>query len=165
MISTPDAVEGAVPLVHQRCCVVKLHGDYLDTRIRNTPSELSEYDDRLNSLLDQIFDSFGLIVCGWSTQWDSALRAAIERCPTRRFTTYWTTRSKLGVQAQKLANQRSAQVIQIEGADSFFVRLAELIAALEESQRPHPASVQAAVALTKRYLSDHRHRIGRTDRR
>jgi hypothetical protein len=50
VISTPDAVEGALPVVHQRCCVVKVHGDYLDTRIKNTPEELAAYDDRMNEL-------------------------------------------------------------------------------------------------------------------
>ena len=79
VITTPEAIEGALPLVHQKCCVIKVHGDYLDTRIKNTPEELAAYDDRLNRLLDQVFDEFGLIVCGWSGQWDVALRAALER--------------------------------------------------------------------------------------
>jgi hypothetical protein len=58
----------------------------MDTRIRNTPEELDKYDPRTDRLLDRIFDDFGIIVCGWSAEWDSALRAAIERCPSRRFT-------------------------------------------------------------------------------
>jgi len=66
VISTPDAVEGALPLIHTNCTIVKVHGDYLDTRIKNTPSELSRYDKRLSRLLDRIFDEFGLVVCGWS---------------------------------------------------------------------------------------------------
>ena len=43
VISSEEQVRGMVPLVHTQHCLVKLHGDYLDTRIRNTPSELSEY--------------------------------------------------------------------------------------------------------------------------
>ena len=66
VLSTPDSIQGALPLAHQKCCVVKLHGDYLDARIKNTPAELAEYDERLNHLLDQVFDSFGLVICGWS---------------------------------------------------------------------------------------------------
>jgi hypothetical protein len=159
VLSTPDSVEGALPLVHQRCCVVKVHGDYLDTRIKNTPAELVSYDERLNRLLDQILDSFGLIVCGWSAQWDAALRAAIERCPSRRFTTYWATRGKLPDEADRVVKQRAGEVITIEDADGFFQRLAQFVTALKESRRAHPASVEAAVALTKRYLSDPRHRI------
>ena len=41
VITSDDALKGAVPLIHSRCYVVKIHGDYLDTRIRNTDSELA----------------------------------------------------------------------------------------------------------------------------
>src|SRR5208337_4173982 len=40
VISTDDSLQGAVPFVHSQCVVVKLHGDYRDTRIKNTPEEL-----------------------------------------------------------------------------------------------------------------------------
>src|SRR5208283_4902116 len=43
VLSSPDQMLGAVPLIHSNCCVFKVHGDYLDTRIRNTPEELSAY--------------------------------------------------------------------------------------------------------------------------
>jgi NAD-dependent SIR2 family protein deacetylase len=41
VIGSEDALKGAVPLIHSRCYVIKLHGDYLDTRILNTEAELS----------------------------------------------------------------------------------------------------------------------------
>lgn len=159
VVSSPDAIEGALPLAHQKRCVVKLHGDYLDSRIKNTPTELAEYDNRLNRLLDQVLDSFGLIVCGWSSQWDTALRAAIERCPSRRFTTFWTTRGRLTEEAKQVIRHRNAEVIPIDDADTFFGKLAELVGALTESNRQHPTSAEAAVALIKRYLPDTRYRI------
>ena len=68
--------------------MLKLHGDYLNTRIRNTPQELEKYPEEYNRLLDRIFDEFGLIVCGWSAEWDAALRDAIYRAVSRRYTTY-----------------------------------------------------------------------------
>src|SRR5690606_29602554 len=76
VLSSPDQVHGAMPLIHTRCCVFKVHGDYLDTRIRNTPAELETYPEEFDDLLDRILDEFGLIVCGWSAEWDTALRAA-----------------------------------------------------------------------------------------
>jgi len=85
VLSSPDQVRGALPLIHTRCCVFKVHGDYLDTRIRNTPNELQAYPPEFNALLDQVFDEFGLIVCGWSADWDTALRDAINRSVSRRF--------------------------------------------------------------------------------
>ena len=85
ILSSPDQVQGALPLIHTQCCVFKVHGDYRDTRIRNTPAELDQYPPEFDQLLDRIFDEFGLIVCGWSAEWDGALRSALIRAPSRRF--------------------------------------------------------------------------------
>ena len=90
VLTTPDEVQGALPLIHTDCCVVKLHGDYRDTRIRNTQTELDSYPPEFDQLLDRVFDEFGLVVCGWSAVWDGALRDALSRATSRRFTTYWT---------------------------------------------------------------------------
>ena len=103
VISTPEAVEGTLPLQHNRCSIIKLHGDYLDTRIKNTPEELADYNETTNRLLDRIFDEYGLIICGWSADYDTALRAALERCKSHRFTTYWASRGDLGEAASKVA--------------------------------------------------------------
>ena len=95
VLSSPDQVKGALPLIHTQCCVFKVHGDYLDTRIRNTPAELDQYPPEFDKLLDRIFDEFGLIVCGWSAEWDGALRSALIRAKSsRRFTTYWAVRGE-----------------------------------------------------------------------
>lgn len=159
VISTPDAVEGSLPVTHTACTIIKVHGDYLDTRIKNTAKELDQYDERMVRLLDRVFDEFGVVICGWSAEWDSALRAAIERCRSRRFTTFWTVRGKPGDVAKKLIDLRDAQVIQIESADSFFRELAEKVYALQGLSEPHPLSTKVAVAILKRYLVDDRYRI------
>lgn len=159
VISTPDAVEGCLPLTHTTCTVIKVHGDYLDTRIRNTVAELERYDERTSHLLDRVFDEFGLIVCGWSAEWDSALRAAVERCASRRFTTFWAVKGKARDVAKNLIDLRRAQVIQIQNADSFFRELSEKVYALQDLSRPHPLSTKVAVATLKKYLVDDRHRI------
>jgi len=159
VIASPDAVEGAIPIVHGGCTVVKLHGDYMDIRSKNTPVELDSYDPRIDQLLDRVLDEFGLIVCGWSVEWDTALRAAIERCKGRRFTTYWTVRTKVADAAKRLIDLRSAQEITVQDADSFFMGLAEKVESLSELDRPHPMSAKVAVAQTKKYLVDQKYRI------
>jgi hypothetical protein len=53
----------------------------------------------------------------------------------------------------------SAHFVSIAGADQFFTSVVEKVQALEEFSRPHPVSVQAAVATLKRYLSEERYRI------
>ena len=158
-LNTLEQVRGAIPLIHTKCCVFKVHGDYQDTRIRNSEAELSSYPAEFDQLLDRIFDEFGLLVCGWSAEWDSALRDAIFRAPSRRFTAFWALRGDAGDEAQQIIDQRGAQVVPIEDADSFFQAVQEAVASIEEFSRPHPLSTEAAVASLKRFLSDQEHRI------
>ena len=163
VLSSPDQIQGALPLIHTRCCVIKLHGDYLDTRILNTSTELQSYPPEVNALLDRVLDEFGLIVCGWSADWDKALRDGIYRCPYRRFSTYWAVRGAPSEEAQRLINHRRAETVSIESADTFLHALQEYVGAIKEFSKPHPLSGQAAVATMKRYMSEPRYRIQLSD--
>ena len=163
VLSSPDQIQGALPLIHTRCSVIKLHGDYLDTRIRNTSSELAQYSREFDELLDRILDEFGLIICGWSAEWDGALRTAISRAPSRRFTTYWAAHGTLGDEAQRLIAHRGAHVVRIEDADTFFTTIQQHVESIQEFSRPHPLSVDAAIASLKRYLPEPRYRIRLSD--
>jgi hypothetical protein len=42
VVSSDDQVEGMQPLQHNRITLLKINGDYLDSRIRNTSEELRE---------------------------------------------------------------------------------------------------------------------------
>jgi SIR2-like domain len=159
VISSDDGLKGAVPLIHSRCYVVKIHGDYLDTRIRNTDAELGAYTPELNALLDRIIDEHGLIVCGWSGDWDPALRSAITRAPNRRYPMFWAARGKLSAVAETVVSQRAGKVIAIEGADAFFGRLETLVSTQAEAQRPNPRSVELFVASAKKFLARPEFRI------
>lgn len=156
VISSPDHAAGALPLTHTRFTIIKINGDYIDTRIRNTPSELANYEPEMDRLLDRVFDEYGLVVTGWSADYDSALRAAISRCASRRFTTYWAYRGRLGDVAKSLVTIRSAQTIRIESADQFFNELSEKVSILDELDGPHPLTARAAIAVAKKYLAEER---------
>lgn len=159
VISTADSVNGALPLVHTNCTIIKVNGDYLDTRIRNTREELASYEEVIDRLLDRVFDEFGLIVCGWSGEWDTALRSAMERCKNHRFTTFWTDIRTPTDNAQKLIDLRRGEFILIQNANAFFDELAEKVFVLEEYNKPHPLSLKALVAQVKKYLVDERYEI------
>ena len=163
ILSSPDHVQGALPLIHTKCCVFKLHGDYLDTRIKNTPAELNEYPPEFDQLLDRIFDEFGLVVCGWSAEWDGALRNAIYRAKSHRFTTYWAVRGDAGDKAQRLIDHRQAQVISIKDADEFFKTVQQSVQSIDEYSIRHPLSTEIAVASLKHYMSESRYRIQLSD--
>ncbi len=159
VIATEDALAGARPIGQAPCVVVKLHGDYQDSRIRNTEKELGEYSKAFNDLLDRVLDEYGLIICGWSATWDHALRKAIARQPNRRYTTWWVDIDNLSSEAAALAQARRATVIEGTDADTFFGDLSSKVAALTEADRPHPVSVAVAVAELKQLLPDPAQRI------
>jgi hypothetical protein len=159
VVASVDALKGAEPLAHTTCYVVKLHGDYKDARILNTDEELTAYPPEFDALLDRIIDEHGLIVCGWSGEWDHALRAAILRAPARRYPVFWAARGKLGGGADEIVKQRDAKVIEIADADGFFVGLEQRVATLARTHRQNPLSVDLLVSTTKRYLAKPEYRI------
>lgn len=163
VVGSPDALEGAEPLTHSLCYILKLHGDYKDARILNTDAELEAYPDAYNKLLDRIFDEHGLIVCGWSGEWDHALRAAILRAPNRRYPMFWASRGELRARGAELCSVRRGVTVPITDADSFFVKLVEQVETLAQSQRQNPLSVDMTVSRAKRYLAKPEYRIQLAD--
>jgi SIR2-like domain len=159
IIASKDDLAGAVPLIHSSCTIVKLHGDYLDTRILNTPSELETYSAEMDIFLDRVLDEHGLIISGWSGDWDAALRRAILRAPNRRYSTFWASRSAPGVKAQELITKRAAKAITVGDADTLFGKLQEQVTSLERMKRPNPLTVDLAVASAKRFAARPEHRI------
>ncbi|EIR0278037.1 SIR2 family protein [Salmonella enterica] len=159
VVSTLDSLQGAEPLIHSQCYILKIHGDYKDARILNTDSELEHYPVEFNTILDRIIDEHGMIICGWSGEWDHALRAAFTRSPSRRYPMFWAARGGLGARANDLANHRQAKIISINGADDFFHTLQQRVSILEQSQRQNPLSIELLTNSTKKYLSKPEHRI------
>jgi hypothetical protein len=163
VVSTPSAAEGALPLAHSRCALIKLHGDYMDSCIKNTRRELESYEPALDSLLDRVLDEYGLIVCGWSAEWDTALRSARESSKSHRFTTYWAARGELTDAARNLVTLRRAELAKIDDADTFFPELLDKVLALEATGAQHPLSAWVAVERLKRYLASPEHMIRISD--
>ena len=142
VLSTPDSVRGAPPLAHSGCTVIKLHGDYRDTRIRNTPAELEAYDEIFEALLDRILGEHGLIVCGWSAAWDGALWRAFERAPVRRYTTFWADVVPPGEHAARLIDAHKAEFLLVKDSDTLFNDLeqkVQLLAGPEVARAPSVA--------------------------
>lgn len=160
---SPDSMEGGRPLVHGNVVVVKLHGDYRDMRLLNTPGELNSYDDRTLEVLDRVLADFGLVVCGWSGEWDTALRGAMER-RVGRFHTWWAVRGELQDAAAHLVRHRNATLIPIEDADQFFSALAQRVVALQDLREQTTDEPTVVVAELKRDLSEQGGRIRAEDR-
>ena len=165
IVDSVDALQGVEPIAHTSCYVFKIHGDYKDSRILNIEQELSNYPPEYKNLLDRIFDEYGLIVCGWSAEWDHGLREAIKRAPNRRYSLFWTSRRPLTGKAKDLLDSRKRQAIQIkiENANTFFTELQEQVEALEEIRSQDPLSIEMLLARTKKYLAKSEYRIQLAD--
>lgn len=159
IVASVDALSGAEPITHSACYILKLHGDYKDARILNIEAELNSYPPQYDTLLDRILDEHGLIICGWSGEWDRALRKAFLRSPNRRYSTFWAARGNLGGGAQDLVNHRGARVISITDADGFFSDLKQRVGIIEQTQRRNPQSVELLIESVKRFLAKPEHRI------
>jgi hypothetical protein len=159
VIDSADAAKGTLPLVHNACTLIKLHGDYVDARIKNTTAELVRYPGPINRLLDQIFLEYGLIVCGWSAEWDTALVSALRRRLSPWFATYWVSPREPRLATQELIKHRRARVVSNMEADTFFRRLADSVAALEDLASPELVSTAIARATIKRFIDDPSKRI------
>jgi hypothetical protein len=155
VISTPGAIEGMEPLTHARCTVIKLHGDYARIDTLNTLEELSSYNGVKATLLDRVLDEYGLVVNGWSGDWDIALVDAIERVRNRRYPMYWATYSEPGEVARRLVAQHRSQVIKgaPAAADKFFPDLVNRLEALDSLVEP-PLTKAMAIAHLKRIILD-----------
>ncbi len=152
VISTSDAVKGAMPLAHSKCTIVKIHGDYNDIRIKNTIEELAKYEKALDILLDRILDEYGMVVCGWSSIYDIALRKVFFRCKNHRFSTFWTSIGQPVSEAKQLIDFRFAEIIYINSADMFFSELEDRIKSLCELDCINSEEKIAIISLVKKYV-------------
>jgi hypothetical protein len=162
VIHRSDQVAGMTPLPHRDATIIKLHGDYADLDKRNTVDELSQYPAEQDALLARILDEYGLIICGWSGEWDVALVRALEQAKSRRYPIFWSSYRLPSESARKLIAQIGAVRIDNTGADALFTGLRDRLDALDRLSAP-PMSREIAVARLKRYLPDPVRRIDAYD--
>lgn len=159
IISNPSHIENVMPLIHSPITIIKIHGDYLDTKFLNIESELTIYNKELTEYMRTIFENFGLITCGWSGTWDFALRELLASSNKFRFTNYFTYVNQCEETLKQLAVQRHATQLPITDADNFFKELFENIEALESGMKASPLSKPIGVARLKKYISKEDHII------
>ncbi len=152
VLASDDAIAGAEPLSRAGVVVIKVNGDYLDSRIRNTTGELAAYPQATADRLVEVFNDFGLVICGWSGKWDSALRAALEKASGRRYSTFWFLRHEPESITKELITLRAAITVTISDADHAFAELDEKCRALERAATLDLVTPQLAAASAKRWL-------------
>lgn len=152
VVRTDSDIETARPLQHSPVTVIKIHGDYRDEITKNTKTELAEYGEGMKRLLSRVFSEYGLIVCGWSAEWDTALREVLENSKPR-FATYWSWYSEPKEPTKELIGKRKAYEISAIGADELFGELQKMVEALEGTKQEPPLNVAVAIERTKKLLA------------
>lgn len=164
VVASPADIEGMAPLHTLDCCVFHLHGDYLNpTTMLNTVAELEAYHPSTARLLQRVLEDYGLIVAGWSSKYDPALRDAIATHYPSRFTLTWFEPAEPSAEAVNLRILKRGNHI-AQNADIGFGRLSDGVAALAARRSRHPLSIPVAIESAKRELSGRTVAIGLHDR-
>jgi hypothetical protein len=158
VIHRVEQIAAMTPLAHSRVTIIKLHGDYADLDKRNTVDELSTYPTELDELLRRVLDEYGLIVSGWSGEWDVALAHAVEETKARRYPLFWASYAAPSENAARLVAGIGGVRLDDCPADELFTGLREGLEGLDKLASP-PLSRELAVARLKRYLPDPVRRI------
>ncbi len=103
----------------------------MDASIRNTKTELEKYEPAWNKQLERIFSEYGLIVCGWSSSYDDALRALVMKPKSSHFGVHWIARGPISKEGAEVIEIRKAATIETAGADHFFSELADNVITIE----------------------------------
>ncbi|MCG7635309.1 SIR2 family protein [Gordonia McavH-238-E] len=156
VVATDSAAQGLPPLHTVECCVVHLHGSYRDaSSMLNTDDELGTYKPHMHALLRDIVGSHGLLIAGWSAQWDHALRDTLRGNYRPFYTSAWINPSPLKGEAREVAAALGARAFEAT-ADEAFTRLADAVAAMRTRQARHPLTAAVIVERIKRDLAgDH----------
>lgn len=149
-----EGIEGARSYAAEPCTIVKMNGDYQDTRIRNSTAELSTYPANLTSYLSAILDAFGLVICGWSATYDTALARLLKSHPNLRYGTYRLAKEDLSSEALHITDWRKADIISADSADTAFQELADRILLQESGTRTEPFSVDQITAIIRECAGD-----------
>jgi hypothetical protein len=163
VVSSDDDVAGVPPLTQIGCLIIKAHGDYRDLRIRNTPDEVRTLDPEIAAQLGRMFGEYGVLVAGWSADYDEGLRGVIRAAAPLRYGATWIARGDLSVEAQRLVEALGAKVLRVIDADSFFPELLEAVKSIQSLIRGGSLEDEVVVATAKRFLAAPERRIDLSD--
>ena len=164
VISHEGAIAQATPLVHSdRSTIVKINGDYIDCKFRNTTEELDEYPEEMKHYLQRVFEDYGLVTCGWSGDWDKGLIRIMEGAPHSRYSSFFTSVGEAGAGLKSLSLNREGETMLIKGANELFSELFEQVMALKGLAVRANMSQEMRIARVKKYLSSEQHAIDFAD--
>jgi hypothetical protein len=130
-----------------RCRVLKVNGDFERGTLRITPEDLKHYPPAMEDYLKRIFGEYGLVVCGWSGEFDTHLIQIL--CAEeilRRYPVFWCRRNG-GSVPREVCRALMPNGIVIDDADDFFTVLETVV---ERFSRFEPRTTLTAAAAVRK---------------
>lgn len=120
--------------------------------MRNTIDEPSAYPARMQALIGQIAGEYGLIIAGWSAEYDPVLRSTIETHYPRRYRAVWIDPFDLKDKAREALTRLQGTPIRAS-ADEAFTHPADAVRSLATRRARNPLTLPVAIDTAKRELS------------
>ncbi|MDQ3748293.1 MAG: tetratricopeptide repeat protein [Acidobacteriota bacterium] len=114
--------------------VLKLHGDFLFSDIKNTSKELKEQDPNMSQQVRQILESYGgLIVIGYSGNDDSIIEL-LSSIPKGKYL-YWCVykNEKVSENVEKLIKDKNGWIVRHDGFDKLFNEIRQIVEIKDEA--------------------------------
>jgi tetratricopeptide (TPR) repeat protein len=119
----------------ERPKILKIHGDFLFSELKNTEDELAEQDPNMSKQVEEILAKYeGLIVIGYRGM-DESVMNLLERLP-RGHSLYWCEMSRLvdgkreielDEKVIKLLKNKKGKLVEITGFDRLMKRILEVV--------------------------------------
>lgn len=116
-VSSPYELATARPREHSDAYILKIHGDYMSSAIRNTPAELERLDSVIEAELQAILRNYGLVVIGYSGH-DPGVQKVLRTQPAR-YGVFWVTKGSAPPELENLLVSLDARHIVTKDADTF----------------------------------------------
>ncbi len=107
--------------------ILKLHGDYLYSALKNTDTETAIQDPNMTRQVSQVLNEYGLVVVGYSG-WDCSIMSILSKISEKN-DLYWCLHrgSKLNEAVERLLSDKRGFLIEIEGFDQMMNEIRQLV--------------------------------------
>ncbi|WOF15438.1 hypothetical protein F1737_01460 [Methanoplanus sp. FWC-SCC4] len=140
-----DSDPALMSIFPDKCRIIKINGDFQDLKLKITPEDLDKYEPEIKDYIIRICSEYGLVVCGWSADYDIGLRKMISFDNVHRYPTFWCLRpdGKIPDDDTLKANLKPIP-IEIESADQFFTDIQTVINRMHSIDKTQPLTVSIA---------------------
>lgn len=141
-----DSGQNLMSIFPDICRIVKINGDFENLELKITPEDLRSYDDDIKDYIQRICAEYGLVICGWSGDYDCGLREILSKANTRRYPTFWCLRPDANIPDDPdLIKTLKPIPVVIESADQFFSGVHTVVDRLQSIERIQPLTVSVAI--------------------